>query len=67
VLYVLKQILGLFVQPNQIRQIVATFAKKGWFDLWSWKFTIIALRMGFIARRRLIKKFLELSFDKVHS
>ena len=67
VLYILKQILGLFIQPNQIRQIVVTFVKKGWFDLWSWKFAIIALRMGFIARRRLIKKFLELSFDKAHS
>ena len=58
--FICKQILGLFFQPHQVRQIVKTFVQKGWQNPWAWRFAIVTWQLGLFTRYKLIRKFIEL-------
>ena len=60
--YLGKQLLYLFIQPNNLRIIRETFRKKGIFNFWSLGFAFVTLKLGFYSRRTLLVNYLSLIF-----
>ncbi|MFC1844177.1 glycosyltransferase [Thermodesulfobacteriota bacterium] len=58
--FILKQAIGLFLQPHQVKKIMKTFKQKGWKNLWVWQFAFITMQLGFFIRLKLIHKFVNL-------
>jgi len=54
----LLQLVGLVLQPNQVRLIGRTFRTRGVLNVWSWRFALFAWGMGCYARAHLLAAFL---------
>ena len=63
--YLLKNIFGLFLQSNQWKIIFRSFRKKEVTRSWLFVFALVALHMGFYARKNLLQSYLRLCIESI--